>query len=74
MELVCCPECGDPISERIGGQEAYHPSCCPHDDVVEEDGRDGAAGRLKWFCMDCGTEVTGEPNEDGGIDWVPLEY
>jgi len=60
-----CPDC----DEVVEGYQ-YHPGCCPHDEVTEDDGRDGAGGRLRYFCQSCGSEVYAEPNEDGGIDWV----
>ena len=60
--------CGD-CEERVDGHR-WHPDCCPHDEVEEDDARDGAGGRLRYFCADCGAEVLAEPNEDGGIDWV----
>ena len=47
----------------------YHSGCCFHEEVEEDDARDGAGGRLAYFCAECGEEVTAEMNEDGGLDW-----
>jgi hypothetical protein len=60
-----CADC----DEVVDGYQ-FHPDCCPHDEVEEDDGRDGVGGRLRWFCESCGDELRAEPNEDGGIDWV----
>lgn len=59
-----CPECEEVTEHR------YHPDCCPHDEVEEDDGRDGAGGRLMYWCQDCWHEVVQtSPNEDGETWW-----
>lgn len=45
-----------------------HTGCCFHDEVEEDDARDGAGGRLAYFCADCGAEVIPVEDEDG-ISW-----
>ena len=59
-----CQLCDELVEEYIA-----HPSCCFHENVEEDDGRDGVGGRLAYFCADCGEEVRPEPNEDGDIAW-----
>ena len=61
-----CPGCDDPLEKGQGA----HPGCCSHEDVEVDDARDGAGGRLRYFCESCHAEVLAEPNEDGGVDWV----
>lgn len=58
------------LCDELVEEYTYHPLCCPHDDVEEDDGRDGVGGRLRWFCRECGEEViANEPNEDGETWW-----
>jgi len=60
-----CPDC----DEVVDGWQ-YHPTCCPHDEVEVDDGRDGEAGAIRAFCQSCGEEVRlGEPEEDGVPGW-----
>lgn len=63
--------CG--LCREIVEGASFHPNCCDHEDVEEDDGRDGGGGRLRYWCNDCDSEVTAFPNEDGGLDWETVE-
>ena len=55
-----CPECDEIVDEAT-----HHPGCCPHDEVEEDDARDGAGGRLRFWCVQCDSEVRWIEEEDG---------
>lgn len=55
-----CPECDEPVDGAT-----HHPDCCPHDEVEDDDGRDGVGGRQLYWCVQCDREVRLIEEEDG---------
>ena len=59
--MSICPECDE--STLQGAR--YHADCCPHDEVEDDDGRDGAGGRRIFWCVQCDSEVRLTDDGDG---------
>jgi hypothetical protein len=67
---MICPDCEEMVADGF----AWHQPCCPHYGVDTSDDADGVAGNgathvWRSYCHDCGADVEGEPDEDGGIMW-----
>jgi hypothetical protein len=61
---VICPDCG----EIVADDHRYHPDCCPHSVIDDEESADG---NLLGWCSECGAQVILMPpdEKDGQAYW-----